>query len=165
MAKGGKRAAWVTSGGSGIGEAGAEALAADGWTTVVGSGRRTVLDAVVGKFIRGADAVEAIPRHVNVAEDVQKVTDIVDSPGRFDLLVNSVGVNGRKRSWKHMETGGLGPVRRDQSRQRAQLRARRRCQLCASGRMARSPASRLRAVSPRLEKVRCGSAPRPFKFT
>jgi hypothetical protein len=39
MSNGGKRAAWATGGGSGIGEAGAEALAAEGWTGVV-SGRR-----------------------------------------------------------------------------------------------------------------------------
>src|ERR1700716_1858566 len=39
MSNNGKRVAWVTGGGSGIGEAGAEALAAGGWIGG-GSGRR-----------------------------------------------------------------------------------------------------------------------------
>ena len=52
MSKNGKRVAWVTGGGSGIGEAGAEALAADGWTVVVSGRRQDALDAVVGKITK-----------------------------------------------------------------------------------------------------------------
>ncbi len=49
MSNNGKRVAWVTGGGSGIGEAGAESLAADGWTVVVSGRRKDALEAVVAE--------------------------------------------------------------------------------------------------------------------
>jgi NADP-dependent 3-hydroxy acid dehydrogenase YdfG len=42
----GKRIAWITGGGTGIGEAGALALAADGWTVIVSGRRKAALDAL-----------------------------------------------------------------------------------------------------------------------
>ena len=48
MSNSGKRLAWVTGGGSGIGEAGAEALAADGWIVVVSGRRKDVSSARPG---------------------------------------------------------------------------------------------------------------------
>src|SRR6202161_4220486 len=50
MTNSGKRVSWVTGGGSGIGEAGAVSLAADGWTVVVSGRRKDSLDAVVAKI-------------------------------------------------------------------------------------------------------------------
>ena len=44
MTNNGKRVAWVTGGGSGIGESGAEFLAADGWTVVISGRRKEELD-------------------------------------------------------------------------------------------------------------------------
>src|SRR5260370_11159261 len=60
MTNSGKRVAWVTGGGSGIGEAGAEALAADGWTIVVSGRRKDALDAVVAKITGSGGKAGAI---------------------------------------------------------------------------------------------------------
>jgi NADP-dependent 3-hydroxy acid dehydrogenase YdfG len=107
MTKSGKRVAWVTGGGTGIGEAGAEALAAEGWTVVVSGRRKDALDAVVAKIVKAGGSAEAIRLDVGVAADVEKaVGDIVARHGRIDLLVNSAGINVAKRRWDDMELDG-----------------------------------------------------------
>jgi NADP-dependent 3-hydroxy acid dehydrogenase YdfG len=107
MTKSAKRVAWVTGGGSGIGEAGAEALAADGWIVVVSGRRKEALDAVVEKIAKAGGEAEAIPLDVSVAADVEKVAaEIVAEHGRIDLLVNSAGINVPKRRWDDMEIDG-----------------------------------------------------------
>jgi NADP-dependent 3-hydroxy acid dehydrogenase YdfG len=107
MSNKGKRVAWVTGGGSGIGEAGAEALAADGWTVVVSGRRKDALDAVVAKIGRSGGTAEAIPLDVSKAPDVNKAAEqILAKHGRIDLLVNSAGINVPKRSWADMELEG-----------------------------------------------------------
>src|ERR1700756_4306585 len=107
MSKNGKRVAWVTGGGSGIGEAGAQALAADGWTVVVSGRRKDALDAVVAKIAAEGGKAEALALDVSVAGDVEKVAEqIVARHGRIDLLVNNAGVNVPKRRWADMELEG-----------------------------------------------------------
>jgi NADP-dependent 3-hydroxy acid dehydrogenase YdfG len=107
MTNGGKRVAWVTGGGSGIGEAGAEALAADGWTVVVSGRRKAALDAVAAKITEADGACEAIPLDVSVAADVENVAEqILARHGRIDVLVNGAGINVPKRSWADMELEG-----------------------------------------------------------
>jgi NADP-dependent 3-hydroxy acid dehydrogenase YdfG len=102
-----KRVAWVTGGGSGIGEAGAEALAADGWTVVVSGRRKDALNAVVQNIKKAGREAEAIPLDVSIAADVEKaVSEILARHGRIDLLVNSAGVNVPKRQWSDMELEG-----------------------------------------------------------
>ncbi len=107
MTHGGKGVAWVTGGGSGIGEAGAEALAADGWTVVLSGRRKDALEAVVAKVAKSGGKAEAIPLDVAIAGDVEKAAEqIVSRHGRIDLLVNSAGINVPKRSWADMELEG-----------------------------------------------------------
>lgn len=107
MANDGKRVAWVTGGGSGIGQAGAEALAADGWVVVVSGRRKDALETVVAGIKANGGAAEVLQLDVSDANAVNKAAQrIVDAHGRIDLLVNSAGINVPKRSWADMETEG-----------------------------------------------------------
>jgi NADP-dependent 3-hydroxy acid dehydrogenase YdfG len=111
MTKHGKRVAWVTGGGSGIGEAGAEALAAEGFIVVISGRRSDTLDSVVAKITSGGGQAEAIALDVSKAADVTKAAQqILAKHGRIDLLVNSAGINVPKRRWADMETEGWDRV-------------------------------------------------------
>jgi NADP-dependent 3-hydroxy acid dehydrogenase YdfG len=104
MTKSTKRVAWVTGGGSGIGEAGAEALAADGFIVVISGRRREALDSVVAKIASGGGHAAAIALDVSQAADVAKAAQqILSQHGRIDLLVNSAGINVPRRRWADME--------------------------------------------------------------
>jgi NADP-dependent 3-hydroxy acid dehydrogenase YdfG len=103
----GKRIAWITGGGTGIGEAGALALAADGWTVVVSGRRKAALEAVVARIAADGGTAEAVVLDVAKAADVQAAADaILARHGRIDLLVNSAGVNVPKRRWDDMTLEG-----------------------------------------------------------
>jgi NADP-dependent 3-hydroxy acid dehydrogenase YdfG len=111
MAETKKRVAWVTGGGSGIGLAGAQALAADGWRVVV-SGRRTdVLDAAVRSITeRGGDASASVLDVGNAAAASAVAQGILERHGRIDCLVNSAGLNIPKRSWADVTIEGWDQV-------------------------------------------------------
>jgi NADP-dependent 3-hydroxy acid dehydrogenase YdfG len=117
-----KRVAWVTGGGSGIGLAGAEALAADGWTVAI-SGRRLDILAEAAKRIGDKTSgrvdvfpvdvtrPDVFPVDVTRADDVKAVAQsILAKHGQIDLLVNNAGLNVPKRSWKELEIGGWDQI-------------------------------------------------------
>ncbi|MBX9820715.1 SDR family oxidoreductase [Afipia birgiae] len=100
-----KRVAWITGGGSGIGLAGAQELAREGWTVVISGRRKDVLDEAVASIAKSGGKVEAMALDVSSAADAEKVAkEIVAKHGRIDLLVNSAGVNVPKRSWDDITT-------------------------------------------------------------
>ncbi len=102
-----KRVAWITGGGSGIGLAGAQELAKEGWTVVISGRRKDVLDEAVASIAKSGGKIEAIVLDVSNAADAEKVAkEIVAKHGRIDLLVNSAGVNVPKRSWDDITTEG-----------------------------------------------------------
>lgn len=111
MAKNGKRVAWVTGGGSGIGESGAEFLAADGWTVVVSGRRKAELDRVAAKIASKGGKAEAMALDVSNKDEVNKTAEaIVAKHGRIDLLVNSAGINLPKRSWEDFNLEGWDKI-------------------------------------------------------
>jgi len=103
--------AWVTGAGSGIGLAGAKALA-DGGATVVMSGRRKeVLEPEAEKLrIRGLD-VDIEPFDVSDQAAVEAAAKrIVRRYGKIDILVNSAGMNVPHRYWKNQTPQGWNDV-------------------------------------------------------
>ena len=103
--------AWITGGGSGIGLAGAKALAIDGWSVVISGRRAAVLDDAVKEIRAVGGDVTAIVLDVGSAADVEKTAQtILKQHGRIDCLVNSAGLNVPKRSWAEVTTEGWDHV-------------------------------------------------------
>jgi len=107
-----KRIAWIIGGSSGIGLAGAEALAAEGWTIAIASHRPELLvDAVKIITDRTWAEIDLLPLDVAQPTDVQALTQsILAKHGQIDLLVNNAGLNLPRRSWEELETGGWDRV-------------------------------------------------------
>jgi NADP-dependent 3-hydroxy acid dehydrogenase YdfG len=105
------KVAWVTGAGSGIGLAGAQALARAG-ACVVMSGRREGVLVQQAQAIRDAGGcAEAAALDVSDANAVRRAADgIVARHGRIDILVNSAGLNTATRYWKNQTVEGWREV-------------------------------------------------------
>jgi len=95
--------AWLTGAGSGIGRAGALALAASG-ATVIASGRNQQgLDETAALIAKAGGKAQAVPVDVADKAAVARAgADIVARHGGVDILVNSAGLNLSTRLWKHL---------------------------------------------------------------
>lgn len=94
------KVAWITGAGTGIGEAGARALASAGMHVVL-SGRRADKLAAVAQELGAAASVEVLDvadKH-SVTEVAQRV---LAAHGRLDVLVNSAGINVKARNWHNV---------------------------------------------------------------
>jgi NADP-dependent 3-hydroxy acid dehydrogenase YdfG len=102
-----KKIAWITGGGTGIGEAGARSLAAEGWHVVISGRREAELKRVADAVTAGQGSIEVMPLDVSRVANVNAVAEqILARHGRIDCLVNSAGVNVPKRSWADLEQDG-----------------------------------------------------------
>ncbi|MBC8451659.1 MAG: SDR family NAD(P)-dependent oxidoreductase [Rhodospirillaceae bacterium] len=93
--------AWITGAGTGIGRAGAMALAEAG-AKVILSGRRVAqLEAVASRIADAGGSAEIEALDIVDAKAVDAaVGRMVESHGRLDMLINSAGLNLPNRRWR-----------------------------------------------------------------
>jgi NADP-dependent 3-hydroxy acid dehydrogenase YdfG len=104
--------AWITGAGSGIGLAGAQALAVAG-ARVVLSGRRAALLEAAAEGIRargGAAEVEVLDVVDAPAVAAAAARILVRHAGRIDILINSAGTNTPQRFWRDQSVTGWRQV-------------------------------------------------------
>jgi NAD(P)-dependent dehydrogenase (short-subunit alcohol dehydrogenase family) len=108
------KVAWITGGGSGIGLAGAVALASAGARVVISGRDAAKLDAALAQArAQGAPegAVSAAPLDVADSAAVTRVAAAIEAEfGRVDVLVNSAGINFPKRYWSETDAATFASV-------------------------------------------------------
>jgi NADP-dependent 3-hydroxy acid dehydrogenase YdfG len=100
--------AWVTGAGSGIGEAAAVALAAEGMTLILTGRREEPLNSVAKRLMAMGGKATVQVADLTKAPSVRKVADGISSThGRLDVLVNNAGTNIPDRSWQKLKPEGI----------------------------------------------------------
>ena len=103
--------AWVTGAGSGIGEAAARALAAEGALVVLTGRRADALAAVAAAIVSaGGQAVVAAGDVTDKAAVAAIASGIASAHGRLDILVNNAGANIPDRAWSTLTADGADAV-------------------------------------------------------
>lgn len=94
------KVAWITGAGSGIGEAGALALAGAGARVVLTGRRREALEGVARRIVDDGGSALVEVGDVTDAERVNAiVATIREKFNRLDIVVNNAGINLRERHW------------------------------------------------------------------
>ncbi|MBN9263099.1 MAG: SDR family oxidoreductase, partial [Hyphomicrobium sp.] len=102
------KVAWVTGAGTGIGEAGAIGLAAEGAHVVLSGRRAAPLETVAKRIAEDGGSAEVLAVDLTKASEVEKaVANIKQKHGRIDVLVNNAGVNIPDRSWHRISPDGI----------------------------------------------------------
>ncbi|HEU0159293.1 MAG TPA: SDR family NAD(P)-dependent oxidoreductase [Hyphomicrobiaceae bacterium] len=103
------KVAWVTGAGTGIGEAGAAALAEAGMTVVL-SGRRAAPLEAVAQRLNATAAGKARVQAADLSQkgEVKRIADVIKAElGRLDVVVNNAGCNIPERAWRNLTADGI----------------------------------------------------------
>jgi NADP-dependent 3-hydroxy acid dehydrogenase YdfG len=105
------KVAWVTGAGSGIGQAAAVALAEAGAKVVLSGRREGPLEATATVIRSAGGSAAVLPADVADPAAVAAVAGRIGAEfGRCDILVNSAGLNLRRRSWGEVDAAGFAEV-------------------------------------------------------
>lgn len=97
------KVAWVTGAGSGVGEAVALALAAEGVTVALSGRRRDPLQAVAERITSAGGNAIVVPGDLGAPDTADAIAaEIAKQCGHLDILVNNAGSNVTERSWRKL---------------------------------------------------------------
>jgi NADP-dependent 3-hydroxy acid dehydrogenase YdfG len=100
--------AWVTGAGTGIGEAAAKALAAEGATVILTGRRREPLEKVASIIKQAGGKASIQSGDLGKASTVERiVAAIVAEYGRLDIVVSNAGTNVPNRWWMNLTTEAI----------------------------------------------------------
>jgi NADP-dependent 3-hydroxy acid dehydrogenase YdfG len=107
MARLAGKIAWVTGAGSGIGEAAALALAAEGAELVLSGRREAPLEAVAARIMAAGGQAHVQPGDMGDSEAARAVGAAIAARfGRLHILVNNAGLNITERRWAALTHAG-----------------------------------------------------------
>lgn len=105
------KVAWVTGAGSGIGEAAAIALAAEGASVVLTGRRVEPLRQVAARIVQAGGQADVQAGDMTDAARVSAIAaQVLADRGRIDILVNNAGLNIVPRSWQELTADGIDQV-------------------------------------------------------
>jgi NADP-dependent 3-hydroxy acid dehydrogenase YdfG len=103
--------AWITGAGTGIGLAGAQALAQSGAVVVMSGRRKEILELEAEKIrIRGGSAEVEVLDVSDPAAVKKAASNILSRHAVVDILLNSAGLNTSNRFWKNQTIEGWRDV-------------------------------------------------------